>query len=130
MPALRKPTAVLEATGAFKEHPARARTGEPNSGRGIGPAPAWLTPEQGEIWDEVVSDCAAGVFQSSDRHMLAALVIHLEGFRNAPADFGHKRMTALMSLLARCGMTPADRSRITVARSEVENPKVGLARFR
>jgi len=130
MPAVRKPTAVLEATGAFKHDPSRARPNEPNSGRGIGPAPGHLTEAEGEAWDEIVSNCARGVFQSSDRPVVEALAVELCAWRADRAKFGTKRLTLLVGLLARCGMTPSDRSRVTVAKSEVENPKVGLARFR
>ena len=121
---------MLEATGAFKHDPKRARPNEPNSGRGIGPPPGHLTEAEGEAWDEIVSNCAAGVFQSSDRPVVEALAVELCAWRADRAKFGTKRLTLMVGLLKACGMTPSDRSRVTVARSEVENPKVGLARFR
>lgn len=132
MTALRKPTATLEASGAFLKNPNRKRDAEPNTGRGIGPAPAHLDDLQRAAWDEVVSSCAAGVFQSSDRPMMEVLSVHLAEFRKDPAGFGFKRTQVLVQLLARCGMTPSDRSKVTAGRAEDEKPKAvrGLDSFR
>jgi hypothetical protein len=128
---LRKPTAMLEAAGSFEKHPGRRRTREPNSGRGIGPAPAHLDEGQRAIWDEVVSSCAPGVFQSSDRGMMEMLCVLFAEFRADYVGFGGRKYQTLFTLLARCGMTPADRSRVTVERNEPEEkPKTGLASFR
>lgn len=131
MPAQRKPTAVLEAAGAFKRNPARSRDSEPDSGRGVGPAPEDMSDAQKAIWDEMVSDCAAGVFQSSDRVTLEALVMLVDQFRSDRVGFGGRKYQQLMALLVRCGMTPADRSRVSVKRAaSKDKPKVGLASFR
>lgn len=130
MPALRKPTAVLEVSGAFKKHPARTRKNEPQAG-GVGPAPDDMPVGQRAIWDEVVSNCAPGVFQSGDRVMLEALVTLIAQFRADRAGFGGRKYQQLMALLVRCGMTPADRSRVSVSHAKPEEkPKVGLASFR
>lgn len=128
---VRKPTADLNATGAFERNPARSRPHEPNTGRGIGPAPAHLTDIQRAIWDELVGNCASGVFQSSDRMVMECLCILVAQLRANPAGFGGRTWATMQSLLARCGMTPSDRSRVTVSPSEQkEKPKVGLASFR
>lgn len=128
MPAVRKPTAVLDAGGAFENHPSRARKHEPDTGRGIGPAPDYMTPEQGQIWDEIVSNCAAGVFQSSDRLMMEALCVLVAEFRADPGGFGGRKYQQLVTFLARCGMTPSDRSRVTVPSGSEK--KSGLSSFR
>lgn len=130
MPAQRKPTAVLEASGAFQNHPARRRGSEPDSGRGVGPAPDWLDEDARQEWDEIVADCAAGVWQSGDRKFLGLTAEMLARFRRDPREFGTKSMTLLLGMLARSGMTPSDRSRVIVKRSEPEKPKTGLASFR
>lgn len=130
MPANRKPTAVLEASGAFRNHPSRARGNEPNTGRGVGPAPEYLGGAERAIWDEIVGNCAPGVFQSSDRLMLKALAVLEAEFRADPAGFGGRKYERLVALLVKCGMTPADRSRVSVPNGETEKPKSGLASFR
>ena len=101
MPALRKPTAVLEASGAFIHNPNRKRDAEPNTGRGIGPAPDHLDEQQRATWDEIVSSCAAGVFQSSDRPMMEVLTVHLSEFRKDPVGFGFKRTQVLCDVIRR-----------------------------
>ena len=133
MPAHRKPTAVLEASGAFKSNPSRRRQREPDSGRGVGPAPADMSDAQKATWNEIVADCAAGVFQSGDRVMLEALVVLVDLFRRDREAFSGRKHQQMMALLVRCGMTPADRSRIVVepeAADSAERPLTGLASFR
>lgn len=124
-----KPTVVLEMTGAYDKNPARRRTNEPNTGRGVGKAPDHLTDEAKKVWDEIVSNCAPGVFQSSDRIMLEALSTMMVDFRANP-DFGGRKYTALVALLGHCGMTPSHRSKIFVPSGKEEKPKSGLASFR
>ena len=131
MPAVRKPTVQLEASGAFKANPARARHSEPNTGRGIGPAPDFLPEEQRKVWDEIVSDCAPGVFQSSDRTMMRVFTRLVAEFDADPAGFGGRKYQTMLALFARCGMTPSDRSRVSVPpESSNGKPKTGLASFR
>lgn len=131
MPAVRKPTAVLEAAGSFKKNRARTRKGEPDTGRGVGPAPEWLDETERAMWDEIVGDCAPGVFQSSDRVALTAMARLLAEFRHTPALFGARKYALLLTFLARFGMTPSDRSRVVVREDEpTEKPKTGLASFR
>lgn len=131
MPAVRKATAVLEAGGAFERNPARARHEEPNTGRGIGPAPDHLTELARQVWDEIVGDCAPGVFQSSDRTMMGCLATLVAEFRDDPGAFGGRKYQTLMALLARCGMTPSDRSRVYVPKQQSDGKaKTGLASFR
>lgn len=126
----RKPSTVLSINGAFKKNPARARKREPDSGKGIGPAPEHLTDAERAVWDEIVGDCAPGVFQSSDRVMLASLCRLESELRADPVGFGGRKWMVWRSLVAACGMSPADRSRISVPDGDgKDKPKTGLARF-
>lgn len=129
MPA-RKPTATLEMSGAFVKNPNRQRTGEPDSGRGIGPAPEHMTPEQAAIWDEIVGDLAPGLLKSSDRQVFGWLVTLVTEFRRDPEGFGGRKWMVMVSLSGRFGMTPVDRSRLCVPAKSDDKPKSGLASFR
>src|SRR5690242_11238216 len=102
MPALRKPTAILEADGGLKAQPGRHvdRKTEPNTGRGVGPAPEYLPEEQRNVWDEIVGNCAPGVFQSSDRYALEALTCLVTEFREDPSAFGGRKYTLMISFLS------------------------------
>lgn len=111
MPAHRKPAAILTLTGSRR---AKLRANEPDTGRGIGEPPRSLPAAARRAWREVVADCAPGVFQSSDRAFLALLAMMLAQLREDPANFGARKHALLLGMLARCGMTPADRSRVAV----------------
>lgn len=145
MPAVRKPTSILEATGALVANPHRVRKGEPHTGRGIGPPGPHLTSGQAGCWDEVVSACADGVFQSSDRPFLEELACLLDESRRVRAwvpkegaadtgwrpQFGSLKISLLLTMFARCGMTPSDRSRVFVAPGGKDgDQKTGLAYFK
>ena len=125
----RTATALLEASGAFAKHPGRERPYEPVTGLGIGPAPKHMTKVQSLIWDEIVSNCAPGVYQSSDRLMMEGLAVLVSEFRAGPSGFSAAKYQQLLTILSRCGMTPSDRSRVMVY--GVKDPKpTGLAAYR
>ena len=126
----KKPTAVLEMSGAFTKNPQRRRTGEPDSGRGIGPAPGYLTAGQSAIWDEVVCELAPGLLKSSDRQVFAWLVTLIAEFRADPEGFGGRKWTAMLGMARRFGMSPVDRTRIMLPAETDGKPKEGLAKFR
>ena len=131
MSAVRKPTAHLEASGAYKKDPARARHHEPDTGRGVGPAPEWVADEVRQAWDAIVSDTAPGVWQSSDRVFLEVLSTQVARFRREGEAYGIQRIGVLLSMLARGGMTPSDRSRVFVGQQPSDGKaKTGLASFR
>lgn len=131
MPALRKPTAVLEIEGAFERHPERRRGEEPNTGRGVGPPPCGFKADERRAWDQIVGACAPGVWQSSDALFLEQLARLIARSRRNSDTFGLNATTVLVGLLARAGMTPADRSKVIVGKdAKEERPKTGLAAYR
>ena len=76
-------------------------------------------------------DTAAGVWQSSDRVFLEVLATQVARFRREGEGYGIQRMTVFISMLARGGMTPADRSRVFMAKQPDDGKaKSGLASFR
>ncbi|MDP9039823.1 MAG: hypothetical protein M3O02_11220 [Acidobacteriota bacterium] len=68
----RKPTAVLEATGAFQKDPRRAeaRANEPKANGPIGDPPAYFDNVHRAIWFELIDECPSGVLAKSDRKHL------------------------------------------------------------
>lgn len=110
----RTPSNVLEMSGAHKRHPERKRKHEPVPKAGIGPAPAAWDENLRKAWDEVVAITPAGVLGDSDRIALEVLVRLLVEYRENPKSFTTSRLTPLVSLLSRFGLTPADRTRISV----------------
>ena len=118
----RKPTNVLQMKGAFKKNPGRKRASEPVPTGGIGPAPEALSKRQRTIWDEIVAICPPGVLGNTDRIALEALVRLLEEFRHNYVEFPGSRMSQLVSLMGRFGLTPSDRSKIIVPKGKGKNP--------
>lgn len=124
----RTPTNVLDARGAFRKDPQRfeARKDEPQPIDGIGSAPDYFTPEQISAWDFIVAKAHAGTLSDADSVVVEQGAILLAEMRANPAGFpitGHAR---LQGVLASLGMTPADRSRVSVKKQLQTDPLAGL----
>lgn len=114
----RKPTAILDAVGAFIINPQRKRPNEPKSDRPLGTPPKYLSKEEKKIWKEIAKRLLPGVGLESDRDAFELMVKLTYRMRtNDPNMLGADR-NLLVSLWSRFAMTPADRSKVTV-----DNPK-------
>lgn len=124
MPRNRTPTNVLELRGAGKKNPKRmrAREGEPDPEGGIGPAPAHLSDQQAAIWDELVDVIPAGVLGNSDRIALERLTALVDMVRHDPVNWSSAREKDLATYLSRFGMTPSDRSKISIPKEKPSSP--------
>ncbi len=114
MPAHRKPTELLELSGAFEKDPQRRRPIGPKSDRPIGDPPPHLAPDEAACWREFCRDAPGGVLTSADRlalEMLARLIA--KGRR--PEGLLGAEMSNLRALLGEMGATPASRSRVLPA---------------
>ena len=118
----RKPTAILELTGAFKKDPQRAerRIGEPIPVGEIGDPPDCFDDELRAIWfDYVEKQCAPGVAKSSDRGAMEGLCRVTLRCRQPEArssDFA-----LLKAFLQQFGLSPASRSLVSVPQEENGN---------
>lgn len=108
---------MLRLVGAFEKNPARgrARAGEPIPEGDIGNPPLAFSPAEKAAWAEIVDTSHAGVFCRADRIILELASRLLAEYRLAPLTFSDARLLRLNKLLSSFGMTPADRSRVTVA---------------
>jgi hypothetical protein len=120
MPAHRKPTELLELSGAFDEHPNRRRPVGPKSERGIGDPPPSLAPDEAACWHEFIANAPAGVLTSGDRTTLEALA-RLWAKSRREWLIGSE-WSNLRSLLGELGATPASRSKIAAATPEERPP--------
>lgn len=121
MPKPRKPTRVLELSGAFKKDPKRAlnRVNEPTPAGDIGPAPDNLDSMVSAFYDEIVHECPKGVLKNSDRFAVisAARLMLKESLGTATAsEIGH-----LKQYYQQFGMTPASRSLVSIDPDDVPN---------
>jgi hypothetical protein len=112
------PTEILDARGSFLKHPERRRPNEPQETRPLGNAPRCLTAEQKKLWGEIAHNLPLGVGKVSDRHAFEMLV-RLMGKERADSINNNER-GQLIKLLGSFGMTPADRSRISIGSSPLD----------
>jgi hypothetical protein len=112
MPANRVPTPILEARGSFASHKNRktARAGEPVETRPLGGPPRTFTEEQRKLWREFARMVPTGVATYADRWGVELIVAAMTKYRAGTAK--SMDMQQISSLLARFGLTPADRSRV------------------
>jgi phage terminase small subunit len=106
------PTEILDARGSFLKHPERRRPNEPQETRLLGNAPRCLTAEQKKLWGEISHNLPPGVGKVSDRHAFEMLV-RLMAKERADSINNNER-GQLIKLLGSFGMTPADRSKISI----------------
>ena len=120
----RKPSNVLELNGAFKRNPARgkARENEPVPNGEIGEPPAHLPAKVAECWREIVKLAHPGVLCKADRLIVehAAQILSLlraDQWRGNPALVNRFEV-----VLGKLGMSPADRSKVSVFKTKGANP--------
>lgn len=128
MPAVKKPTKILELNGAFKKNPKRAaeRADEPIPTEPIGGCPDHLTDNHKVIWDELVANCVEGVLTIQDRGAFEQLVCAVYELRHGvtrmhpqtgdivtvPAS--RLERDSAFRMFCKFGMTPSDRSNVQV----------------
>ena len=114
----RKPTAILEAKGAYVKDPQRRRKSEPKPLRGIGEARPSRSCDYIKVWDELVNDIPPGVLFCSDRVWLEIAVTLLCEFRELGSEFSGAKLNQLQKALSHLGMSPVDRTRIVAEQEE------------
>jgi hypothetical protein len=126
----RKPTAMLEASGAFLRHPERrrARASEPKPRRPLGAPPDRLPETVRAIWEELAEKLAPGVAMESDELMFEVLVVLAHKFRASKASAMDVRLLAQIS--GKFGMVPSERSKVSAADVVDDDVTSGLEAFR
>ena len=111
----RTPTNILEMRGAFKNQRGRkeARANEPIVYEPLGEPPTTFNEQELTGWNDIVRTAPAGVLTEADRlavETAARLLARERAGMNTPAE-GRR----FDSFLSKFGMTPSDRSRVSVA---------------
>lgn len=112
-----KPTAELQANGTMKKHPGRyaERTkNEPTEIAPLGDPPAHLTAPVKAAFREIVATIPPGVAWKSDRLTIELAAMLLTEVRASPTTVPAARLTRLQSLLASLGLSPVDRTRVSI----------------
>lgn len=114
----RKPTAVLELTGAFKKNPQRKRIHEPQPSGSVGEPPVDFDDYLKALWRDLVRMVPAGVLTISDRWLVELACRTMRDVKKGQALASERNL--LLSCLSRMGLTPADRSRIAIPKEREE----------
>lgn len=115
----RQPTAKLELNGAFKKDPQRLRERgtEPVPSGELGDPPAYFDEKQKASWHELAADAPKGVLTNADRWVTEIASVLMARFRS-PEGLKAGEFAQLTAVLAKLGMSPADRSRVGVAKGK------------
>ncbi len=114
----RTATKILELKGAFKRNPQRKRS-EPTCANQLKKtAPRYLNSDQKAAWRKIIKIAPPGVLQESDEMIVASVACLWAEFLQGPALMHPQKLLRLEIQLGRLGMTPSDRSKVTV-----EKPK-------
>ena len=115
MPAHRKNLDILAANGATAHDPQRFRDRKPSPkvDRPLGSAPKSLTTAEQAAWKEIKSQAPEGILTAADRTAVEMASRLMVGMRKG--ELTAAEMNIFLSLLARFGMTPADRNKLQVA---------------
>jgi len=119
MPAQRKPSKVLEITGAYAKNPQRRNDAEPE-GNGAFPElpPDHLDELEKTYWREIVDMVPAGVLTGSDTLAVEILTKLLTQFRTDYGRFTTSKLSRMSLEMGRLGLSPSDRTKL-----EIEKPK-------
>lgn len=121
----RKPTRILELSGAFKKDPQRraARSGEPEVKEAIGKPPPGLTRRVRAAWLEIVKNTPPGVLTSADR-IAVGIASRLLSREKAGRGLKAAERGQLIKLLEAFGQTPRSRTYINVPASNAHQQAV------
>jgi phage terminase small subunit len=121
----RTPTALKHLKGTAQK--CRINPREPKYKPGLGPAPAFLSPEAAEFWEEYTEKLAPGVATEVDRPAWICVCEtwgELTRKRQDP-DAGTNSIDAierrLWMGLGKFGLTPADRSKVIGSAEKQDN---------
>jgi phage terminase small subunit len=115
MPAPRKPTALLRASGAIAHDPQRYRdrAAEPKPTGQLGNAPKHFGAIAKKIWRELAQIAPPDILTNADRWTVELLVTLMAKLRTGTISTGET--SQLTILLGKLGMNPADRSKVQIA---------------
>ena len=119
MPRLRKPSNILELSGAWKQNPQRRRRSVPKSKREIKREPPdYFDAGQREAWQFLLERVPDQVLKDADEAIFEMASVMFARFREQGADSPAYLLTRLDIMLDRMGMTPSGREKLTVPQQD------------
>ena len=110
----KKPAIIRALQGTLQ--PCRTNTNEPVPVGLLGQPPPHLLPAEKEAWLQISETIAPGVATSADMLLVEIVAVTMARFRDGTITGA--QMSALMRGLSQMGMSPADRSKIVVAKED------------
>ena len=119
---VKKSARVLKLEGAYKKNPNRENKREPET-RALNytDIPSELNNEEGLVFRRFMDCMPEGVYTVSDISVLTMAAKLQYESETIWEDFTVPRMTMLMKCLIQLGMTPVERSKLTVPKSKAKN---------
>lgn len=117
-----QPLEVAKLKGATKQNPQRYnKKTTPKNAVGLGPPPGHMTAAAQKVWLELQTYALPGVITASERFMFEIASNLLDEYRSAPTTFPATKYTHLVGVLARLGLSPADRQKIQLPKNPKED---------
>ena len=125
----RTPTNILKLRGADKVNPGRLkeRDNEPQNISPVGKSPDYLDEQESKAFDLIVKESIDGVLGGADRMAIAQaakLFVICTGQRFEDGEqvkATSNQQNQFFKYLSQFGMTPADRSKISIPKSKPKN---------
>lgn len=121
MPRHPLPRALAELRGTVKANPRRYKKVPPEVQQPLGDAPEHLSATAKAVWFEISTYAPVNVLRGADRIMLEMIANLLAEYRASPEKFAVGKYPSLIGLLGRLGMSPADRQKLGVEKSEEQD---------
>ena len=119
-PALPKNVHILKGTGKTHPERMRERADEPENKNPLGNAPKSLNANEKVYWDLIKKESIPGVLGEADR-LAVGIASKLLAKAYSEEGAASAELAQLIRLLAQFGMTPADRSKISMPAKKVKN---------
>ncbi|MBS9781466.1 MAG: hypothetical protein KGV56_03130 [Gammaproteobacteria bacterium] len=122
----RKPTKLKELNGSAAINPGRINKNEPKPTTPLSTAPSYFTKKEKQAWEDITSRIIDGVAFDCDFVHIELAAKLLASIRNPDKDDKGRPIVVvsayaqLASLLAKLGMNPADRQKISIEPSKKE----------
>ena len=115
----KKPTNVLNATGAFKKNPNRKRGPEPQSKNPLGPAPDDFDDDQRAAYEQIKREAPPGVLTEADSAAVEMAARTMDDIRKG--NITAAQLGRLQSFLVQFGMTPSGRANLNMPTEPKKN---------
>ena len=114
-----RPIELAILKGETKRRPGRYSKIVPKSDLPCGDPHEGMSKEAQACWFEISSKTIPGTLTFADSIMLEIAANLLAEYKQAPNDFMIGKYTHLIGILARLGMSPADRTKIGIEKPQV-----------